>query len=127
MATGLMGAAAPALEFAVEGGVYRVFTHGVDQPVLRLRGPANASVERAAQNAFGRPLAWRQEAIVTDGEARVALPDTVGYYRVAVTAPTGGRAIPAPALPRNHFVAPVPWKRKSFIFNNLLNHPQAVL
>ena len=93
MATGLIGAAAPAIELAVEGGVYRVFTHGVDQPVLRLRGPADTTVEMAAQDAFGRPLAWRQEAILTDGEARVALPDTIGYYRVAASARHAGATL----------------------------------
>lgn len=48
MATGLMGAAAPAIELAVEGGVYRVFTQGVDRPqALRVR----------IENQANRPLA----------------------------------------------------------------------
>ena len=82
MATGLMGAAAPAIELAVEGGVYRVFTQGVDRPqALRVR----------IENQANRPLAGIVAVTLLAGGPECSAP---------FAAPAGGQGTSTSPGPR---------------------------
>jgi hypothetical protein len=97
----------------VVGGVYRLFKAG-EQPVLMVNGKAGTAVTLTGSDVQGQPNGWSKAVTLTGNEARIELPNAIGYQCITATWDNRRRFIDLAVLPEQ----PAGARPESFLGTN---------